>query len=124
MKELQYGQEIRISNEKTGNWSTEGTVTGTVSPRSYIVDTPDAGQYRRNRGHLKEKPQVNGEPVAPQSRPVTDSPPTYTTLEAIGKQTTETEPRETEQETVHPAGREILRRSERKRQAPERIQYK
>ena len=118
MNELEYGQEIRMRNENTGNWSTEGTVTGTVSPRLYIVDAPDGGQYRRNRRQLKEKLQVNEEPVEPESQPVADGPPTS---EVIGKQTTETEPHETEQKTEHPAEREVLRRSERKRQAPKRL---
>jgi len=117
MKELEYGQEIRIWNEKTGNWSTEGTVTGTVSPRSYLVDTPDGGQYRRNRRQLKEKPQVNEEPVKPQSQLV-GSPPMS---EAVGEHTTETEPSGTEHRTEHPAEREVVRRSHRKRQAPERL---
>ena len=67
LKELVPGDQVRVQDEKTGNWSTTAIVKDAEpDTRSYTVQTSNGAQYRRNRIHLK--PQDNIEP-APVSAP-------------------------------------------------------
>ena len=45
------GETVRVGNDNEKSWSTTGTVTQQVAPRSYIVST-DQGSYRRNAKHV------------------------------------------------------------------------
>ena len=50
---LHVGDAVRVKTPKDHQWL-PATVTGkTELPRSYVVETPDGGSYRRNRSHLK-----------------------------------------------------------------------
>ena len=45
------GEPVRVRTDNMKNWSTTGTITEHVAPRSYNVTT-DQGTYRRNANHV------------------------------------------------------------------------
>ena len=50
---LQKGERVRMYDTKKQEWSQKARVKAMVAPRSYIVETKDKVQYRRNRKHLR-----------------------------------------------------------------------
>jgi hypothetical protein len=60
---LYTGQQIRIIDKVNKTWCPGSVVERCSEPRSYIVETPNGTQVRRNRSHLREmmaasKPQM------------------------------------------------------------------
>ncbi len=58
LPKMQQGDQARVLNHKSHLWE-PAVVTDVIShPKSYIVNTPDGGSYRRNRHHLR--PMADG----------------------------------------------------------------
>ena len=53
LPQLKKGEIVRIYDQKKSMWGEKATVKGMIAPRSYIVETNDNVQYRRNRKHLR-----------------------------------------------------------------------
>ena len=51
---LVIGQHVTIQNQDTGRWTPAVVVAKCPEPRSYIVQTPNGTQLRRNRNHLRD----------------------------------------------------------------------
>ena len=48
------GDEVRVKTPQQSNWSQKGVVSARAdTPRSFVVQTPSGGVYRRNRRHLQ-----------------------------------------------------------------------
>jgi hypothetical protein len=57
------GQQVRVQDQDSGLWIPAKVLERCPEPRSYIVETPNGGQLRRNRRHLAECPP--GRPPEP-----------------------------------------------------------
>ena len=51
---LKQGEMVRIYDQKKLMWGEKATVKEKIAPRSYIVETKDKVQYRRNRKQLRK----------------------------------------------------------------------
>jgi hypothetical protein len=51
---LKQGEMVRIYDLKKLMWGEKATVKEKIAPRSYIVETKDKVQYRRNRKQLRK----------------------------------------------------------------------
>ena len=58
LNSLTPGQAVHLRNTATGQWE-PASVQSKDSDRSYTVQTPDGGTYRRNRVHLRESAVSN-----------------------------------------------------------------
>ena len=54
---LSLGQPVRIQDQHSGTWTVAKVVEKCVEPRSYVIETPNGAQIRRNRKHIKEIPE-------------------------------------------------------------------
>ena len=54
MPPLKQGEMVRIYDQKKLMWGEKATVKEKIAPRSYIVETKDKVQYRRNRKQLRK----------------------------------------------------------------------
>lgn len=55
---------IKLDHQKT--WQTPAVVTGeSITPRSYIIETPQGDKFRRNRRHLQHAPVAAAVPCFP-----------------------------------------------------------
>ena len=70
LKALQIGDNVRMQPIRTRQreWK-EGTVTKTLPYRSYEVTDHNGHQYRRNRRHLRLRPEASHSIPPTQSRP-------------------------------------------------------
>lgn len=53
LPELQPGDSVLQKLDHEPHWSNPVRVISQTAPRSYLVETPDGAQYRRNRKHLR-----------------------------------------------------------------------
>ena len=51
---LKQGEMVRIYDQKKLMCGEKATVKEKIAPRSYIVETKDKVQYKRNRKHLRK----------------------------------------------------------------------
>ena len=58
LRELAEGDIVRMKPFRSGDkvWK-KATVTARLDERSYTVETPDGGVYRRTRSHLRKTPE-------------------------------------------------------------------
>ena len=73
LKSLSPGQSVQLQNKSTGQWD-PAIVQKKDSPRSYTVQTPDGGNYRRNRIHLRESTVSNPSALTSESTTPTTLP--------------------------------------------------
>lgn len=75
----------------------EGTVLGEVTPRSYLVQTPE-GTFRRNRRQIIQSPQSNT---------TTDSPQPTSDSDSVDEQMTDLSTEEKEYSTRLRSGKSV-----------------
>ena len=68
------GDQVLLYNFHSGLWDTPGRVVQEVSPRSYIVQTDNGIQYRRNRRHITCAPDTQHVEVKNMPDPELDEP--------------------------------------------------
>ena len=51
---IQNGDVVRFKMDPNSSWLKAKVVAAHAAPRSYIIETQDGGQYRRNRRHLRK----------------------------------------------------------------------
>ena len=52
---IKNGESVLLQKDNRGPWIPAKTLRHAEQPRSYIVETPDGGIYRRNRRHLRKR---------------------------------------------------------------------
>ena len=52
---IKSGESVLLQKDNRGPWIPAKTLRHAEQPRSYIVETPDGGIYRRNRRHLRKR---------------------------------------------------------------------
>ena len=61
---LSPGDEVRVKTPQQSDWSQKGVVsTPADTPRSFVVQTPSGGVYRRNRRHLQATSESTIPPI-------------------------------------------------------------
>ena len=61
---LSPGDEVRVKTPQQSDWSQKGMVsTPADTPRSFVVQTPSGGVYRRNRRHLQATSESTIPPI-------------------------------------------------------------
>ena len=61
---LSPGDEVRVKTPQQSDWSQKGVVsTPADTPRSFVVQTPSVGVYRRNRRHLQATSESTIPPI-------------------------------------------------------------
>ena len=61
---LSPGDEVRVKTPQPSDWSQKGVVsTPADTPRSFVVQTPSGGVYRRNRRHLQATSESTIPPI-------------------------------------------------------------
>ena len=71
------GQRVSVQNQESGHWNTAVVKEKCTEPRSYIIETPNGRQLRRNRNHLRDinpVKSVHFEDEPTKSKPVTEQP--------------------------------------------------
>lgn len=67
---LNPGDPVLIKLEGEEKWQKPAEVVESDAPRSYIVKTPDGAELRRNRRHLRLRPQSPAEPAVATGQPL------------------------------------------------------
>ena len=53
---LYTGQQVRVCETGNGSWIPATIIAKCAEPRSYVVQTPNGNQLRRNRAHIRDCP--------------------------------------------------------------------
>lgn len=56
LSQLAEGQQVRFQLQSHGPWIPAQVITKASEPRSYVLETPNGGQIRRNRVHIRDAP--------------------------------------------------------------------
>jgi hypothetical protein len=59
---LKPGDEVRLKTDEQSSWSDPATVVAQTTERSYVVETPQGRQYKRNRHHMLSVPEQSDAP--------------------------------------------------------------